>query len=318
MSLLNEVLKDIDQRRGDSHYDRGIISIPIGINNPPEAAVSLMWYIVLPLAIIGLAYLYVSSFFVESTDTLYMDSYIPPLSTQVELKPVTYAPLSQSRPLSQLATPNYLAGNTKPKLSQPITPSATAASQANSQPAVTSPVVRQAELNQPQPPRQQPIVSDTIVSDTIVSGSPAPVRTKASNALSVESLPAAILSNNYRISDVEKTIYSARQTDPSSVTHFFNTITVNTSLLESQLLDLALIVKKYEDSNRQLWLGRLYEQLSVKSNEPGYWSFMRAIQLDKIGDSTRAAHYYENAVDSIDLSQRQRGLARLRLSQIYR
>ena len=103
---------------------------------------------------------------------------------------------------------------------------------------------------------------------------------------------------------------------PELFKQFFEKQSSELLLSEAQLLDLLGLLESFNHEDKKTWVYNIYDQLAVKSNQWGYWSFVYAVDLDRSNNTQKAVYFYKRALESIDLTTRQRGLSRLRLSQL--
>lgn len=85
-------------------------------------------------------------------------------------------------------------------------------------------------------------------------------------------------------------------------------------LLSLLIVNKRLIVAKNMD--RTSIVHDILSQLRLKSAEPGYWAFQQAVLYDKTGESRQAYYYYRQALRSDHVSTKQRQLSQLRVEQL--
>jgi len=60
----------------------------------------------------------------------------------------------------------------------------------------------------------------------------------------------------------------------------------------------------------------LYGQLRLKSSEPGYWAFQQAVLFDKKDEFTKAVYFYRKALQTEHINVKQRRLSQMRVEQL--
>lgn len=88
---------------------------------------------------------------------------------------------------------------------------------------------------------------------------------------------------------------------------------------EDDLLDLLAINKRAArtyDIDRTSHIQAIFQQLRLKSNESGYWAFQQAVMYDKASEAKRAYYYYKKALQSTHITHKQRRLSEWRMEQL--
>lgn len=82
------------------------------------------------------------------------------------------------------------------------------------------------------------------------------------------------------------------------------------------LLDINKQLIARLDLNRNDALTTLFGHLRLKSGEPGYWSFQQAVLHDKAGETEDAFYFYKKALGTDHINHRQRKLSSMRAEQL--
>lgn len=82
------------------------------------------------------------------------------------------------------------------------------------------------------------------------------------------------------------------------------------------VLEINRDLESLKSMNRSKSILNIFSQLRLKSSEPGYWAFQQAVMLDKIGEFRSAYYYYRQAIQTSHISVRQRSLSEARIQQL--
>ena len=295
MSLLNEVLRDIDQRRREARDEQILTSILVA-----EDKKSLDWKS--PAIVFTFIFLCGTLTFLAVNQTTAPEG----LSSTFSLpKPAT--PLRNSLFMADsMNVSAILNRSTRAILEQPpiLLPRESKVSAPQEVASQTSPV----NVDSVQDRVQERVSIRTPVSAAVPS-TPLSVADVISgyvaNTFDAEQLYRKVIANanHWSASELEaqlaKLSYLGRSVDDL----------VN-------LLELNRYVGTLNGADRSESLMQIYSQLRLKSDDPGYWAFQQAVLHDKKAEAREAYYYYRQAVQSADVSPRQRSLSELRVKQL--
>lgn len=300
MSLLNEVLRDIDQRRREARDQHIVTSVLVA-----QEQDKLDWFgpIVALVAILALGSLtYWAVGQTRSTDVLYSTFQLPSVSVPMNSEVFVLPQLSveASTPLAPIRAIESAMLSTKPAqfAESQTTPVLTV-----KKPVIAKPV----QIAQPTARIKNTAVIQNNVSITRdISQDPnLLVDHYLSNHISLEVVEELFSKNIYTWpaaevnAALERISYGGRSIDDLA-----------------NLLEMNRMLESVKGISRSESILGLYSQLRLKSAESGYWAFQQAVLLDKSGEARQAFYYYRQAVQSNHITARQRKLSELRVKQL--
>ena len=187
----------------------------------------------------------------------------------------------------------------------------------NAQPRTPARVIAATQINDITRPQVEVATGET---------ASAPMVTRQSYAdpaqLNLSSVTAAVTALNngqLNVRDFNKSIQNFMSSiHPMELELALNAVEYSAKNRDSllTLLDLNRQLARDLNMNRNDHLHRIYEQLRMKSIDAGYWTFLQAILFDKESNLRQAGYYYQQALQTDDLTVKQRQLSALRIEQL--
>ncbi|MEC8011125.1 MAG: hypothetical protein VX185_10225 [Pseudomonadota bacterium] len=304
MSLLNDVLKDIDLRRRDPREQQILTSILVSDEHDKIEWSTPALIAALVLVCASLTWWAVNR--ISSQDQL-LSTFELPITSNALNSSMFQNPSLQVAQIEAPGQMNFVVST--PQVSEIVA--------SNAQPRTPSQAIETAQVNDITRPQVQVAPRETAVAPIITRQSY--VDPSQLNLTSVTAAVTALNNGQLSVRDFNKSIQIFMNTiQPMELELALNAVEYSAKNRDGllTLLDLNRQLAGDLNMNRNDHLHRIYEQLRMKSIDAGYWTFLQAILFDKESNLRQAGYYYQQALQTDDLTVKQRQLSALRIEQL--